>query len=85
MSKPEKSKYGMLIDYEFCTGCKTCIVACKQEYNHKAGSVGGIEVHELIQKLPNGKLYITNIHIQQRPWQGMSLLRVGRLQHHLAH
>ena len=61
MSDSKKSQYGMLIDYEFCTGCKTCIVACKQEYNHKPGKVGGIEVQELIQELPNDKLYITNM------------------------
>lgn len=22
---------GLFIDYEFCTGCKTCVVACKME------------------------------------------------------
>ncbi|RLF04803.1 MAG: oxidoreductase, partial [Thermoprotei archaeon] len=26
-------KYGLLIDYEYCTGCHTCEVACKQEHN----------------------------------------------------
>lgn len=24
-------KYGILIDYEFCTGCHTCEFACRQE------------------------------------------------------
>ena len=24
--------YGLLIDYEFCTGCQSCEVACKEEH-----------------------------------------------------
>jgi ferredoxin len=55
------SEYGMLIDYEYCTGCKTCEVACKQEYHRPAGQVGGVEVKEFIHTLPSGKLLITNI------------------------
>jgi Fe-S-cluster-containing dehydrogenase component len=27
------SKYGLLINYEFCTGCHACEVACKKEHN----------------------------------------------------
>lgn len=55
------SEYGMLIDYEYCTGCRTCEVACKQEYKRPAGKLGGVEVEEYIHTLQNGKLYITNI------------------------
>jgi len=55
------SEYAMLIDYEYCTGCKTCEVACKQEYDRPAGKVGGVEVIEFIHTLPNDKLFITNI------------------------
>ena len=51
----------MLIDYEYCTGCRTCEIACKQEYNRPAGKLGGVEVSEYIHTLPSGKLYITNI------------------------
>ncbi len=54
------SELGMLIDYEYCTGCKACEVACKQEYKRPSGRVGGVHVQELIHELPNGKLYITN-------------------------
>ncbi len=57
----EISQYGMLIDYEYCTGCKTCETACKQEYKRPAGQLTGVEVHEFIHKLPSGKLYITNM------------------------
>ena len=51
----------MLIDYEYCTGCKSCEVACKQEYKRPAGKVCGVEVTEYIHTLPNDKLLITNI------------------------
>ena len=27
----KKPEFGLLIDYEFCTGCFTCQVACSQE------------------------------------------------------
>ena len=29
----EKGKYGLFIDYEFCSGCKACVTACKMEHN----------------------------------------------------
>lgn len=34
------ARHGLLIDYEFCTGCHTCEVACKQEHNHPVGKWG---------------------------------------------
>ena len=49
----KKPEYGLLIDYEYCTGCHSCEVACAQEYKHKAG-VRGIKVFEVEQKLPDG-------------------------------
>lgn len=33
-------KYGLLIDYEFCVGCYTCEVACKQEHGLPVGKCG---------------------------------------------
>jgi Fe-S-cluster-containing dehydrogenase component len=54
----KKAEYGLLIDYEFCTGCHTCEVACAQEYKHKPG-VRGMKVFEVEQKLPNGDAYLT--------------------------
>ena len=38
---------GLLIDYQYCTGCQTCVVACKQEHNYSAGK-WGIKVDEKI-------------------------------------
>ena len=51
--------YGLLVDYEYCTGCNACEVACKQEYKIAAGKVGGIRVIEFINEHPTGKLHIT--------------------------
>ena len=53
-------KYGLLIDYDYCTGCHSCEVACKQEHNYPVGREG-IKVFEYIQELRGGKLYITHI------------------------
>ena len=33
-------RYGLLIDYEFCTGCHTCEIACKQEHGFPVGKWG---------------------------------------------
>ena len=52
--------YGLLIDYEYCTGCHACEVTCKQEYNHPTGR-GGIKVMEILQELPHGKMYLAYI------------------------
>ncbi len=38
-------KYGLLIDYDYCTGCHTCEVACQQEHDFPAGK-NGIKVTE---------------------------------------
>lgn len=55
------SEYAMLIDYEYCTGCRSCEVACKQEYKRPAGKTGGVEVIEFIHTLANDRLLITYI------------------------
>lgn len=34
------SRYGLLIDYEFCSGCHTCEVACKMEHGLSVGEFG---------------------------------------------
>lgn len=56
----EKEAYGLLIDYEYCTGCYTCQVACAQEHGWPAG-MSGIRVIEYVQNLPNDKAYLTYI------------------------
>lgn len=51
--------YGLLVDYEYCTGCHACEVACKQEHRIPAKKLGGIKIIELIEELPGRKLDIT--------------------------
>jgi Fe-S-cluster-containing dehydrogenase component len=46
---------GLLIEYEYCTGCQSCVVACKQEHGYPAGKFG-IKVHEIVTE--GGKLRI---------------------------
>jgi len=55
--------YGLLVDYEYCTRCHTCEVACKQEHHIEAGKTGGIKVIELLHELPGGSLDIINMPI----------------------
>lgn len=33
-------QYGLLIDYEFCSGCHSCEVACKEEHGYPVGKHG---------------------------------------------
>ena len=37
---------GLLIEYEYCTGCQSCVVACKQEHDHPVGK-NGIKLNEI--------------------------------------
>ncbi len=37
---------GLLIEYEYCTGCQSCVVACQQEHGYPAG-ICGIELLEI--------------------------------------
>jgi len=41
------SKNGLLIHYEYCTGCQTCAVACQQEHDFPAGKCG-VKVTEYV-------------------------------------
>jgi Fe-S-cluster-containing dehydrogenase component len=36
----EANKYGLLINYEYCTGCHSCEVACKKEHDFPTGEYG---------------------------------------------
>ena len=36
--------YGLLIDYEYCTNCGSCVVSCKEEHDYPVGQ-GGIVMH----------------------------------------
>ena len=41
------AKFGLLIDYNYCTGCHTCEVACQQEHDFPVGK-NGIRVTEYV-------------------------------------
>lgn len=48
---------GLMIDYEYCSGCHACEVACKQEHDYPVGK-GGIHLNEITTELPNGRIRI---------------------------
>ena len=50
-------KHALLIDYEYCTGCHTCEVACQQEHSLEPDKLG-IEIKKI------GPTYLGN-----RKWQ----------------
>ncbi len=50
-------KKALMINYEYCSGCQSCIVACKQEHNYPVGK-GGIHLNEIQTTLPDGRLRI---------------------------
>ena len=39
------SRYSLLVDYKYCTGCHSCEIACNQEYDRPIG-LTGIKVFE---------------------------------------
>lgn len=49
-------KYGILIHYDFCVGCRVCEIACKKENNRPEGE-WGICVQEVKPELTGGKQY----------------------------
>ena len=53
---------GLLIDTEYCTGCFSCTVACKQENSYDADT-WGIKVTEHIYTYPNG-----HVQVDYVPW-----------------
>ena len=34
------AEYGLLVDYEYCTGCESCVVACKETHDLPVGKWG---------------------------------------------
>ncbi len=55
---------GLFIEYEYCTGCHSCEVACKQEHNFSDGMVG-IRVDEVVTVGPD-KVHIDFIPFTTR-------------------
>ena len=57
-SKSVCPTHGLLIDYEYCTGCHACEVACAQEYHRPKGITKGIVVLEVEQNLSKRRAYL---------------------------
>ncbi len=47
------ARNGLLIDYYYCTGCRSCEVACQQEHNYPAGQFG-IKITEHVLERKGG-------------------------------
>jgi Fe-S-cluster-containing dehydrogenase component len=56
-------RYGLLIDYEFCTGCHTCEAACKTEQSLTFGQWGIRIATDGPRKLETGKWEFTYLPI----------------------
>lgn len=50
----EMAKYGFLIDYSMCIGCRGCEIACNKEHSRPAGE-SGIVVRKVDAEENNGK------------------------------
>ena len=49
-----ETRYGLFIDYEYCTGCKTCVTACKVEHGMPEGDFGIVLLQDGPRKNSNG-------------------------------
>ena len=54
------AKNGLLIDYNYCTGCHSCEVACQQEHDFPVGK-NGIKVTEFEYQDLKEKVIIDNL------------------------
>lgn len=46
MINPAESNYGLLVNYDWCTGCHTCEIACQMEHGMPVGQ-SGILIHDM--------------------------------------
>ena len=57
-------KYGLFIDYTWCTACRSCVMACKVEHGWKAGEANGIVLFEDgPTMMANGKYEYNNLPV----------------------
>jgi Fe-S-cluster-containing dehydrogenase component len=50
------AKFGLMIDYEFCVGCRVCELACQKEHDRPIDEYG-ICVKEVKPEISGGKQY----------------------------
>ena len=55
------SKYALLIDYDYCTGCHSCEVACQQEHDFPAGYMGMVVTEHVLDNPGTNRLSIFNV------------------------
>lgn len=48
--------YGLLIDYEYCTGCQSCEVSCKEEHDYPVGKWGIRVLDDGPWEIENGRM-----------------------------
>ncbi len=54
-SSQSNERKGLLIDYQYCTGCHSCEVACQKEHGLGIGEFGITVMKDGPRKLPNGR------------------------------
>ena len=48
-------EYGLMVDYEYCSGCKACVVACKTEHQMPEGDFGIVLLQDGPRQSSDGK------------------------------
>ena len=51
------SKNGLLIEYDYCTGCHSCEVACQQEHGYPAERYGITVTEHILKTLDGMSIY----------------------------
>lgn len=46
MINPAEANYGLLVNYDWCTGCHSCEIACQMEHGMPVGQ-SGILIHDM--------------------------------------
>lgn len=50
------SNYGILFDYDWCTGCHSCEIACQMEHQYPVGQTGVLVFEVGPYKIADGEL-----------------------------
>ncbi len=55
-------RWGFIVDLRRCTGCRSCTVACKAEFNVPLGAFRAAVYDEIVGKYPKAeKLYLPRV------------------------
>lgn len=49
------TRYGLFIDYEYCSGCKVCVTACKMEHGFEPNDFGIVLLQDGPRECSDGK------------------------------